>query len=88
MDCKIPGRTQTPQPSTQFVLYGLDGLMPGQAKYAHQRANAFINRVMIDPAAPVQMRDMIRSLNAVGVLMLQELIAAFHRQESIHESQD
>jgi hypothetical protein len=86
MDCKIPGRTQAPpigpRPDINMVTYGLDGMTPGQAKFAHARANAFLLKVMVDVKSPVAMRDLIRQQNAVGMLMLQELLAAYHEHES------
>jgi len=90
MDCKIPGRKSLPvgpKPEISLVTYGLDGLTPGQAKFAHQRANAFLQRVMMDATAPGLLKDLIRDNNAVGLMLLQDLLAAYHRHEadSVHD---
>jgi hypothetical protein len=82
MDCKIPGRQTRPVDTDGPALYGLDGMTTGQALYAHSRANQFLNRVMMDPAAPSAMKGLIRQQNAIGVLMLQDLLAAFAHGEA------
>lgn len=83
MDCKVPGRLPLKSPGDiDMVTYGLTGLTQGQALFAHREANAFLNAVMMDPVAPTAMKEVIRSQNAVGILMLQELLAAYHQKKS------
>jgi hypothetical protein len=85
MDCKIAGREQTTPETPDLLTYGLKGLSVGQQKFAHQRANSFLQEVMLDPGAPPLLKDLIRSVNAVGVIYLQQLLAAFYQRESILE---
>lgn len=86
MDCKVAGRQKStpmgPKPELSWVTYDLDGMSPGQVKYAHSRANEYLQKVMFDVKSPVAMKDLIRQQNAVGLLMLQNLLAGYLEQES------
>ena len=83
MDCKIAGRpTRNERADINVVTYGLTDLTPGQARYAHNRANAFLQKCMMDNAAPDELKTFLRSQNAVGMLIVQDLLAAFHNAVS------
>jgi hypothetical protein len=81
MDCKIPGRSHLPAAEPDAFTYGLEHLAPGQKKYAHQKANAFLQKVMMDPKAPDILKAVIRSQNAIGIMAFQQLLAAHVESE-------
>lgn len=85
MDCKIEGRTpeHTVPDKSNPLDYGLVGLAPGQQKFAHIRANQYLQRVMMDPSSPDMLKALIREQNAVGMMFLGLLLAAYFRDESM-----
>ena len=82
MDCQIPGRKPANWDKQDNTFdYGLEHLNAGQKKFAHQKANAFLEAVMMDPEAPALLKEVIRSHNAVGLMGLQQLLAAHVERE-------
>lgn len=55
--------------------YGLKHLNLDQRKHAYMVARATLERVMMDPASPGFLKDLIRSQNAIGMIGLQQLLA-------------
>jgi hypothetical protein len=82
MDCQIPGRKPANWDKQDNSLsYRLSHLTPGQQKFAYQKAQRFLEDVMMDPAAPGFLKDIIRSHNAIGMLGLQLLLAGHVENE-------
>jgi hypothetical protein len=63
------------------LSYRLKHLTPGQQKFAHIKAQRFLEEVMMDSAAPGFLKDLIRSQNAIGMMGLQLLLAGHVENE-------
>ena len=80
MDNQV-GRTREPRPEPNPLTYRLEHLTPGQQRHAYAKARTFLQDVMMDPKAPGGLKQLIREQNAVGLLLLQELLAAHVENE-------
>ncbi len=80
MDCQIQGRTKPQSTPLSPLDYGLDGMTPGQMKFAYAEARQYLENVMMDPKAPAVLTQLIREQNAFGLLVVQNLLAGFWRK--------
>lgn len=81
MDCQIEGRSREVRKGYNPLSYRIGHLTVGQQKNAFNKAQEFLQSVMMDPESPTFLKDLIRSQNSVGLIGLELLLAAYVENE-------